>query len=248
MASVARCAAHDGRVTDRPDRLVPAITLGVGFAACAAFAAMAAQVYDAVTESDGVAALDHPVLDAALALRSPGLTGAVSWFTELGGPAAMTVIVAVAAIALALVRRSAVPVLLVAVTAAGSLAMTVIGKAVVGRTRPPFVDAVPPFESSFSFPSGHALNSMALAGVLAYLAATLLARWWARTAAVSVALAFAVAMGLSRVYLGAHWFTDVLGAWALALTWLAVVITAHRLHVRSGRAGRRPADRLGATG
>ena len=36
------------------------------------------------------------------------------------------------------------------------------------------------------------------------------------------------------------WFTDVLGAWALALAWLTVVVTAHRLYVRAGRAGRRP--------
>lgn len=40
---------------------------------------------------------------------------------------------------------------------------------------------------------------------------------------------FALAMGLSRVYLGHHWLTDVLVAWALGLGWLTVVITAHRL-------------------
>jgi membrane-associated phospholipid phosphatase len=40
---------------------------------------------------------------------------------------------------------------------------------------------------------------------------------------------FAVAMGMSRVYLGAHWLTDVLVAWALGLGWLTVVVTAHRL-------------------
>jgi membrane-associated phospholipid phosphatase len=36
-------------------------------------------------------------------------------------------------------------------------------------------------------------------------------------------------MGLSRVYLGHHWLTDVLCAWALALAWLTIVITTHRL-------------------
>jgi undecaprenyl-diphosphatase len=231
---------HDGPVNERSDRRASALILGVGFVVCAAFAALAGQVYDAVTEADGIAVLDHPALDAALAVRTPGLSRAVSWFTDLGGPVPMTLLVTTVAVGFALLRRSFEPLMLTGVTAAGSVAMTVIGKAAVARARPPIIDAVPPFESSFSFPSGHSLNAMALAGVLAYLAVTQWAHGWARAAALATAGAFAVAMGLSRVYLGHHWFTDVLGAWALALAWLTVVVTAHRLQVRATRARRRP--------
>jgi undecaprenyl-diphosphatase len=219
------------------------LTLLVGFAVCGAFAALAAQVYDAVTEADGIAVLDQPALELALRLRSPGLTQAVSWFTDLGGTLPMTVLVLVVATVLTLTGRSMEPLVVTALASAGSVGLTVIGKAVVGRTRPPFIDAVPPFESSFSFPSGHSLNSMALAGVLAYLAAGQLQRWWWRALVVGVAASFAVAMGLSRVYLGHHWFTDVLGAWAIALAWLTVVVTAHQLHLHRNGAGRRPAAR-----
>jgi membrane-associated phospholipid phosphatase len=227
-------------VNERSDRRASAVILGVGFVVCGAFAALAGQVYDAVTEADGIAVLDQPALHAAMAVRTPDLSLAVTWFTDLGGPIPMTLMVTVAAVAFALLQRSWEPLMLTAVAAAGSVAMTVIAKAAVGRARPPFIDAVPPFESSFSFPSGHSLNSMALAGVLAYLAVTQWAHRWVRAAAATTALLFAVAMGLSRVYLGHHWFTDVLGAWALALAWLTVVVTAHRLYVRAGRAGRRP--------
>ena len=54
-----------------------------------------------------------------------------------------------------------------------------------------------------------------------------------RTQALTAGLTavFAITMGMSRVYLGHHWFTDVLVAWVLGLAWLAVVITAHRLYL-----------------
>jgi undecaprenyl-diphosphatase len=107
--------------------------------------------------------------------------------------------------------------------------MTVVGKAVVGRVRPALADAVPPYELSASFPSGHTLNSVAIAGVVAYLLVRRQQHAWSRIVTLACAAGFAVAMGLSRIYLGHHWLTDVLVAWALGLGWLTVVITAHRL-------------------
>lgn len=227
-------------MTERDDRRAALVALALGFAVCGAFAALAAQVYDAVSEADGIAVLDQPALNAALRLRTTALTDVAARFTELGGVVGMTLIATIAAVTLSLRRRSLEPVLVAAVTAVGSVGLTVVGKTVVARSRPPIVDAVPPFESSFSFPSGHSLNSMALVGVVTYLALRQLARWWSRLLVVVAGSLFVVAMGLSRVYLAHHWLTDVLGAWMIALAWLTVVVTAHHLYLRSDHARRRP--------
>ncbi|GAA3292182.1 phosphatase PAP2 family protein [Arthrobacter citreus] len=208
--------------------LVPALLLTVG----------SAEVYDAVSESDGVARLDQPVLEAAMMLRSPQLDGAVTAFTNLGGTIGMPILAGAAMLAMALKWRSWTPVVLLAAAAAGSLLMTVAGKRLIGRTRPPLTDAVPPYEHSASFPSGHSLNAVVIAGVVAYLLVLHLDSRSAKVMTVLGAAVFAAAMGMSRVYLGHHWFTDVLVAWTLGLAWLAVVITAHRLLHSRRLAGR----------
>jgi membrane-associated phospholipid phosphatase len=213
-----------------PHRLLT-LTLLVGLVLVSALTALAAAVYDAVAESDGVAGLDQPALEVAVSSRSATTNALVTAFTNLGGTIGMALLATAVAVVLALAWRQWTPVLLVAATAAGSITLTVIGKTVVGRTRPPLTEAVPPFEHSHSFPSGHALNSVAIAGIVAYLLLRRLQRAWARVLTLAASTAFAVAMGLSRVYLGHHWLTDVLVAWALGLAWLATVVTAHRLFI-----------------
>ena len=94
---------------------------------------------------------------------------------------------------------------------------------------------MPPYEYAFSFPSGHALNSTVIAGVVAYLLARRRRTRRAKVVAVVVAVAWAIAMGLSRVFLGHHWLTDVAVAWLIGGAWLAVLITAHQLFLARRR-------------
>ncbi|UYB36189.1 phosphatase PAP2 family protein [Arthrobacter koreensis] len=205
------------------------VTLAAGLVPALLLALVAGGVYEAVAEEDGVAALDHPVLAAAKSMRSPGLDTALTWFTNLGGTVGLPLLAAVAVAMLCRWQRSWTPLILTASAAAGSLLMTVAGKALVGRSRPPLSDAVPPYEYSDSFPSGHSLNSMVVAGTIAYLLVVYLGSRRARIITVLTGAVFVVAMGLSRVYLGHHWLTDVLVAWSLGLAWLAILITVHRL-------------------
>ncbi|MFJ4210509.1 phosphatase PAP2 family protein [Paenarthrobacter sp. NPDC089675] len=207
------------------------ITLAVGLVIAVALAATFGEVYESVVDADGVAGLDHPVLEAAKAVRSPALDAVTTAYTNIGGTVGMPLIAVAIMIFLAVRRKSWTPVILMLAAGLGSLLMTILGKPLFGRTRPDLSDAIPPYEHSASFPSGHSLNSIVIAGIVAYLVILRVKTAKARVITIVVASVFALTMGLSRVYLGHHWLTDVLAAWALGIAWLSLVITAHRLYL-----------------
>lgn len=207
------------------------IVLAVGLAISAALGFLAAAVYDAVTDEDGVAGIDRPVLDAILAVRDPESAVLITHFTDLAGTIGMPLIAIAALLTLSIRRRSWTPVVLIVAAGAGSLLMTVAGKLVVGRDRPPITDAVPPFEVSASFPSGHTLNAVAILGVVAYLLILRRRSAWSRAAIVTATVVFTALVAASRVYLGHHWVTDVVAGWLLGAAWIALVVTAHRLYL-----------------
>jgi undecaprenyl-diphosphatase len=206
-----------------------------------------AEVYEAVTNNNGIAGFDQPVLDAMVAIRTPVLTTLVTWFTITGGPIGMPIIGVVATGILVRVSRAVRPLILSLVAGGGSLAMTLAIKSLVGRSRPSLAEAVPPYESSASFPSGHTLNAIVITGILVYSILLIVHTQRARWVTVIVGSAYAIAIGLSRVYLGHHWMSDVVGAWLLGLAWLAVVIVAHRLVRAYAYAKRAQPDRTALT-
>ncbi|MES2170453.1 MAG: phosphatase PAP2 family protein [Actinomycetota bacterium] len=214
------------------------LTLVAGSALALALSFVASRIYDAITESEGVAGLDRPLLLVVMRARTPTLDALVTGYTNLAGPIGMPVIAVAAIIAFTLKRRSWTPAILIVAGGLGSLLMTIAGKDIIGRVRPPLADAVPPYQYSPSFPSGHTLNAVVIAGVVAYLLMLRQTSAAARTLTIVVASLFAVTIGLSRVFLGLHWFTDVLAGWTLGAVWLVIIITSHRLYltVRQRRA------------
>ena len=212
-----------------------AVTAILGGLVILALTAASAGVYDAVAEKDGVSGLDQPILDHVIAMRTPLANQVLTVFTHLGGLLLMTLITSAVTLLMVWRWRSLTPLILMIIAVAGSLTFTTVGKAIVGRARPPLSDAVPPYEHAFSFPSGHTLNSTVIAGMVAYLVASRLSRL-AIALCVVLAVVWAVAMGFSRIFLGHHWLTDVIFAWFLGLAWLAVLITAHRMVLALRRA------------
>jgi undecaprenyl-diphosphatase len=221
-----------GRTSQRlGDRGALILTLAVGAAIALGLSFAASRIYDAITESDGVAGLDHPLLQWAIHARTPLLDTILTGYTDIAGPIGMPILAVAAILFLALKRRSWTPVILIASAGLGSLLMTVAGKDIIDRDRPPLADAVPPYEYSPSFPSGHTLNAIVIAGIVAYLLILRQRSTHARVLTIVIASVFAATVGFSRVFLGHHWFTDVLAGWVLGGAWLALVITAHRLYL-----------------
>lgn len=226
---LARVAERAGRALGPTPTLLLILALGAAVATTMTW--LASETYEAVTESEGVALWDQPMLDASVALRSAWLDWSVTAYTDLGGKVVMPVLAVCIMTLLALRRRSWTPVILISAAGIGSVLMTIAGKDLIGRARPPLTSAVPPYEHSASFPSGHTLNAVVIAGIVAYLIILRQRSGRGRALTVTVATLFAIMMGLSRVFLGHHWFTDVLAAWVLGLAWLTVVVTAHRLYL-----------------
>lgn len=208
---------------------VLAITLAVSFGVVVATTVLAGEVYEAVAAADGVALLDRPLLIWVLGVRSPGLTAAIAFYSNTGGPVLQPLITGLLVLFLCWRWRSRTPLVLTVIAVGGSLVMTLAGKTLVGRARPSLADAIPPFESTPSFPSGHTLNATVIAGIVCYLMLHWFRTRGMRALWVVLATAYAVTMGLSRVYLGHHWLTDVIAGWLLGLAWVLVVIILHRL-------------------
>jgi len=232
LAHVATGVGH--RIGAQP-ALAIVLLVGVLIAFTASF--LVSRVYDAVVENDGVAMLDRPMLQEAMQLRRPWVDDFSAGIAYVFGPVGMPLIAVAAILLLALTRKSWTPVILVVGAGVGSLLMTIAGKDIIGRSRPPLVDAVPPYEHSPSFPSGHSLNATVVAGVVGYLLWLHRHAILAKIACVVVPVVLAVVVGLTRVLLGAHWFTDVLAAWLLGAGWLAVVVTTHRLYLTARERG-----------
>jgi len=104
----------------------------------------------------------------------------------------------------------------------GGTLLNVILKNIFLRPRPDFVNAFY-HESGYSFPSGHAMISVLFYGMAAYLLARGM-RWQGRVRLGVTVFTLALLIGFSRIFLGVHFLTDVLGGWAAGIVWLTVCV------------------------
>lgn len=117
--------------------------------------------------------------------------------------------------------------LLPVVAYVGTLGLHYLGKIVVGRPRPPFIDANPAFASGSAYPSGHALEAAAVWGTVLYVVSRYAPA--AARPAVWIALGLMVLLqGVNRLYFGLHWASDVVVGWVAGSIWALTCIAAAR--------------------
>lgn len=152
----------------------------------------------------------HPVLDEAMYVATylcawqvivAGLIGALAYLLVAG-------------------KRLAAAALFVSVV--GDQVIVSALKSFFDRARPDQLAALLPAAGP-SFPSGHTFAAIAFYGVLTLIATEMIPSRALRGVAAATAMLFVVAVGFSRIYLGAHWPSDVLGSWLLGTAWLAVI-------------------------
>ncbi|MFC0028073.1 phosphatase PAP2 family protein [Micromonospora chaiyaphumensis] len=146
--------------------------------------------------------------------------------TDLGGRPVLIWLVTIAVVGLLIRRQSRLAVYLI-ITGAGGLILDPSLKALVGRLRP-VVDVPVAHAPGNSFPSGHALGSFVAYGALLLVFLPAVAPRW-RKPAIAVAGLLVVLIGLTRIALGVHFVSDVLGGWLLGAAWLGVTAYAFRL-------------------
>lgn len=184
-----------------------------------AFVKLASEVSEGETHAIDaaiVAALRNPG-DMASPLGPPWLAEVARDLTALGSFAVLTV-VTTAAVAFLMVARHRRTALFVAVSTAAGAAATGILKNWFERPRPEFV-AHDVYGATTSFPSGHATMSALVYLTLAALIVRVVPDRRLKVTVLAIAVLLSAVIGITRVYLGVHWPSDVLAGWALGAAW-----------------------------
>jgi membrane-associated phospholipid phosphatase len=191
-----------------------------------------AVMLDSVAEQDDFTILDEPVLDFLVANRTPALTAILLAITFISGPVVLPIVVGVACLVWGLRARDWWrPILLIGAMIT-SVLISLAVKSDVARPRPPLEDQViPGAETTLSFPSGHTISTATLCLVGGYLVWSRHRSRRALVAWLTTTVLATGAVGLSRLYLGYHFVTDVLAAIALAVAILGVVTVVDRIHL-----------------
>jgi undecaprenyl-diphosphatase len=172
--------------------------------------------------SDRFVAIDDGVITWLHGYWGAATDAFMLFFTTIGEVWVLGPLIALAAYALIRYRRWIDAAGLV-LAGLGAGLLNLLLKDIFERTRPDLFDG-PIHLTSYSFPSGHAMGSIAAYGMLAFVGARLTNRYMLRLAIGLVAALTVLFIGISRIYFGVHYPTDVIGGYLAGAIWLAIAI------------------------
>ena len=178
-----------------------------------------AQIADEVVEKE-TTTTDTQILQAIRRLHTPLLDQIMVGITFLGQPSVLVVLSLSLGIWL-LFQRCRSEATTLAIAAIGAAGLNYWLKELFARDRPALWDRVVDVRY-YSFPSGHAMVSVVMYGLIGYLLAKTFPRW--RVLIFILTVSLVVAIGFSRLYLGVHWPTDIAAGYAAGLVWLIACI------------------------
>ena len=199
------------------------------------FAALVACLFVFGTVAEGIRDNEVFILDTLATpflhgLANPTLDTIMSTATAIGSVAVIPLLFAIAIVVLIPARRYGAA-LFLTVSSVGALLLNELMKLFFHRPRPqlPWSHVLP----DYSFPSGHTMNSAAFYLAIAVIVWSIAGRRWGAVAIVAMTL-LTVLIGTSRIYLGFHYFTDVIGGALAGVAWLLITVGAFRSRRFSG--------------
>lgn len=212
-------------------RFDPRAALGLSLTASLGLVALTGWAFGAVVQSvvSGQSSnpVDRPVLAFFVAHREPWLTTVVTAVSTLGSSAVLVPLLTPLGLWFRWRKGSWRPAALLACGYGGAILLYASTKRIVARPRPPLASAIGSL-SGYSFPSGHATQAVVAWGMVAALVAAATPSWSRKVAAWATAVFLALMVGATRLYLGAHWLTDVVGGLVLGALWLSALLTLTR--------------------
>lgn len=195
--------------------------------ALAAFAQIADKMIDGETHGfDETILLAFRTHDPADPVGPAWLENAMQDLTSMGGHTVLTLIT-MFAIGYLLIRRKQMAAVVVALSSLGGMLLNHILKIGFDRPRPDLVSHLAEVHT-LSFPSGHAMLSAIIYLTLGALLSRSQQSPVLKLYILAVAILVTMVVGISRIYLGVHWPTDVLGGWCIGAAWAICCLQLHR--------------------
>ncbi|MFE0503346.1 phosphatase PAP2 family protein [Peribacillus butanolivorans] len=174
---------------------------------------------------------DRTVISFVQGLESPFLTTIMKGFTFIGSSFSIIILFLLVLFYLYKVLKHRLELVLFSAVMVGSPLLNLILKLFFQRARPDLHRLIE--IGGYSFPSGHAMNAFTLYGILTFLLWRHISTMWGRTLLILFSVMMILTIGISRIYLGVHYPSDIIGGYLASGCWLAISIWVFQKHKES---------------